>query len=133
MNHKNLKPNGRRAGPALKAEVAAAAAAYDTDGRGAGDAGGAGPGPAPAAGPAFVRRFVGDRRGPLKGDMASHHSKFLLVFYPGRGMRVVITSANFIEFDGGSSTNSIFYQVSRRHFVTPHFSRGGILSRTSYC
>lgn len=77
-----------------------------------------GPPAAPQAGPsgaaaasAGPERKRYDRRGPLRGDKASHRSKFFLLFYPGRGVRFVVLSANMIPIDGGILTNSIWFQV----------------------
>jgi tyrosyl-DNA phosphodiesterase-1 len=46
---------------------------------------------------------------PLPMQYGSHHSKFFLLFYE-RGMRVVVTSANFIEPDVNRKTQSVWWQ-----------------------
>jgi hypothetical protein len=52
---------------------------------------------------------------PVPDKYGSHHSKFLLLFY-NAGMRVVITSANFISPDVNRKTQSAFFQDFPRRF-----------------
>jgi tyrosyl-DNA phosphodiesterase-1 len=46
---------------------------------------------------------------PLLNEYSSHHAKFFLLFYE-TGMRLVITSANFIDPDCNRKTQSVFSQ-----------------------
>jgi tyrosyl-DNA phosphodiesterase-1 len=46
----------------------------------------------------------------LDSAFASNHSKFLLMHFPGKGLRFVLTTANLIHCDWAQKTQGVFYQ-----------------------
>jgi len=50
------------------------------------------------------------RHYPKVGGFGCHHAKFIIAFYPSRGVRVCIFTANFIPRDWGNMSNGIYVQ-----------------------